>query len=219
MSTPLPLQEALDLARTGDLWIFRGTSAVDRVMHAATNSPVNHVGMALVLDDLPPLIWHAELARSLVDHWSGDHHRGAQLHDLGAAVRQWQVKYGQRAYLRQLSPAAGTPEEDAALLTIARLNGVSFPSTARLAGRWLTGRDGYLSQRRARRERVRPETAYCAEVVAKCLVDMGILLPEAPANWYDPGRFWSGDHLPMAPGWSYAGEVAISPDPVASRTP
>lgn len=45
-------------------------------MHAATNSPVNHVGMALVLDDLPPLIWHAELARSLVDHWSGDHHRG-----------------------------------------------------------------------------------------------------------------------------------------------
>lgn len=212
-SAPTPLQQALDLSRTGDLWVFRGKSTVDRVMHAATNSPVNHVGMALVLDDLPPLIWHAELARSLFDHWSGDHHRGAQLHDLAAAVRQWQEKYGQRAYLRQLSPDVTRSQEDAALLSIARLNGVSFPSTLRLATRWLRGRDGYLSARRARREAERPDAAYCAEIVAKTLVDMGILHADAPANWYDPGRFWSGDSLPLAPGWSYAAEIEVAPAP------
>jgi hypothetical protein len=44
--------------------------------------------MAVVLDDLPPLMWHAELGRGLPDVWTGDHHRGAQLHDLMAAVQQ-----------------------------------------------------------------------------------------------------------------------------------
>ncbi len=43
----LTLDEGLALARTGDLWIFRGHTLVNKVMHAATNSPVNHVGMSL----------------------------------------------------------------------------------------------------------------------------------------------------------------------------
>ena len=40
-------------------------------IQVATNSPVNHVGMSVVLEDLPPLMWHAELGRSLPDRWSG----------------------------------------------------------------------------------------------------------------------------------------------------
>jgi hypothetical protein len=55
----VPLDTALNLTRTGDLWLFRGRSAADRAIRAATNSPVNHVGLAVVLDDLPPLMWHA----------------------------------------------------------------------------------------------------------------------------------------------------------------
>ena len=73
-------------ARTGDLWLFRGRSAADRAIRAVTNAPVNHVGMAVVLDDLPPLMWHAELGQSLPDVWTGTHHRGVQLHDLEDAV-------------------------------------------------------------------------------------------------------------------------------------
>jgi len=38
--------------------------------------------MAVVLDDLPPLMWHAELGKSLRDMWIGGLHRGVQLHDL-----------------------------------------------------------------------------------------------------------------------------------------
>ena len=26
---------------------------------------------------------------------------------------------------------------------------------------------------------------------------MGILETERPPNWYDPGKFWSGDHLQL----------------------
>ena len=76
-----PLDVAVEATRTGDLWLFRGGSVADRVIQTASNAPVNHVGMAVVLDDLPPLMWHAELGRSLRDHWTGDHHRGVQLHD------------------------------------------------------------------------------------------------------------------------------------------
>ena len=56
--------------------MFRGASMADRAIRALTNAPVNHVGMAVVLDDMPPLLWHAELGRSLPDAWTGEHQRG-----------------------------------------------------------------------------------------------------------------------------------------------
>lgn len=202
---------AISATRTGDLWIFRGGSVADRVIQTASNAPVNHVGMALVLDDLPPLMWHAELGRSLRDQWTGDHHRGVQLHDLAEAVSTWQVRYGQRAWVRQLEPAARPSEEQAALRTVARLDGVSFPSTVRLGWRWLKGRDGHVSRATMERKGLRPEDAYCAEVVAATLEEMGILRDGVPTNWYDPGRFWSGDTLPLAPGWTYGLEVEVGP--------
>ena len=71
MQGAIDLDEAVQLTRTGDLWVFRGRSKADRAIQTLTNSPVNHVGMAVVLDDLPPLMWHAELGRSLPDLWSG----------------------------------------------------------------------------------------------------------------------------------------------------
>jgi hypothetical protein len=206
----LALDDAVALTRTGDLWLFRGRSAADRAIQTLTNAPVNHVGMALVLDDLPPLMWHAELGRSLLDVWTGDHHRGVQLHDLREAVVRWQEVYGQAAWLRQVTPDVGRREEDAALRAVARLDGVSFPSTARLAGRWLRGRDAYRPRRERQRQRPRPEAAYCAEVVALTLQEMGVLEDDRRAHWYDPGTFWSGEYLPLAAGWSYGTEVAVA---------
>ena len=94
--TDLTLDEAVDLTRTGDLWLFRGRSAADHAIRVLTNAPVNHVGMAVVLDDMPPLMWHAELGKGLLDVWTGSHHRGVQLHDLREAVDQWTGRYEQR---------------------------------------------------------------------------------------------------------------------------
>ena len=136
----ITLDDAVDLARTGDVWLFRGHALADRAIQVATNSPVNHAGMSVVIDDLPPLMWHAELGRSLPDVWAGARHRGVQLHDLRAAVVIWAGRYGQRAWLRQLEPVVTRQMEDAVLRTVARLDGTPFPSTARLASRWLSGR-------------------------------------------------------------------------------
>jgi hypothetical protein len=206
---PLTLDQAVDLTRTGDVWIFRGGSVADRAIRAFTNAPVNHVGMAVVLEDLPPLLWHAELGRSLPDAWTGERQRGVQLHDLRDAVTTWQHRYGQRAWLRQLVGPADdggvTREmEDAVLRTIARLDGRPFPTTRGLAAGWINGR---------LRRRTSAEAVYCAELVAATYTAMGLLPAHRPENWYDPGRFWSGDDLQLLQGAQLGTEIPVEVPP------
>lgn len=200
----LTLDQAVELTRTGDLWLFRGTSAADHAIRVLTNAPVNHVGMAVVLDDLPPLMWHAELGKGLRDVWTNSHHRGVQLHDLREAVEQWTGRYGQRAWMRQLDATLTREMEDAVLTTIARLDGTPFPSTAKLVGRWAQGR-----VRRA----AEAELTYCAEVVAATYKAMGLLDSSRPTNYYDPGKFWSGDDLDLRLGARLGEEIQVVTDP------
>ncbi|NOL45262.1 hypothetical protein HPO96_33940 [Kribbella sandramycini] len=210
MESRISLDDATELTRTGDIWLFRGESAADRAIQTMTNSPVNHVGMAIVIEDMPPLMWHAELGRSLEDVWTGTHHRGVQLHDLRDAVTVWAHKYGQRAWLRQLDHPVTRTMEDAVLRTVARLDGTPFPSTARLASRWARGRIPAL--RRGRRE-FELESAYCAEVVAVTYEEMGLLMKGRRPNWYDPGRFWSGDELALMHGAKLGEEIGVDVPP------
>jgi len=226
------LDEAVDTTRTGDIWIFRGATPADRAIRTLTNAPVNHVGMTVAIADLPPLMWHAELGRSLPDMWTGRYQRGVQLHDLRSAVQVWGARYGQRGWLRQISVAVTADQEDQLLRTIARLDGTPFPSTARLTGRWLAGRlprrrrDGTPAPsgrgRRADASDIRLESAYCAEVVGLTMEEMGLLQQRRRgSNWYDPGRFWSGDRLPLAPGVDFGGEIEVvlgAADLAAGRT-
>ncbi|MQY30609.1 hypothetical protein [Nocardia aurantia] len=207
--TSIGLDEAVELARTGDLWLFRGHTPADRAIRGLTNSPVNHVGMVVAVDDLPPLIWHAELGRALPDAWSGTNHRGAQLHDLRAAVLRWTHEYGQQAWMRQLDRPVTGEMEDAALRVVARLDGMPFPSTSALAGRWFLGR--VPLPRRSRKDDAEAaglENAYCAEIVAMTYQAMG-LLPEKRPNYYDPGKFWSGDNLRLIGGYRLGGEIVV----------
>ncbi len=39
---------------------------------------------------------------------------------------------------------------------------------------------------------------------------MGLLASGRRPNWYDPGRFWSGDDLPLALGFTLGAEIAVS---------
>jgi hypothetical protein len=216
---PISLDDALEATRTGDVWLFRGWKVADRAIQLGTNSPVNHVGMTVALDDLPPLMWHAELGRSLPDLWAGGHHRGVQLHDLQAAVTVWCTRYRQRAWLRQLDHPVTREAEDAVLRTIARLDGTPFPSTARLATRWLLGR----LPARLHRSQATLESAYCAEVVAATYQAMGLLPTHRRPSWYDPGRFWSGDNLDLLAGARLGDEIAVDdppePPPAHHRPP
>lgn len=222
------LQRALDETRTGDIWLFRGHSGPDRAIQSMTNSPVNHVGMTVAIDDLPPLIWHAELGDKLVDLWTGTNHRGVQLNDLRQAVERWINTYDQRCWLRQLTPYATRRQEDRMLQVIARMDGTPFPSTARLTGRWMRGRIPNLAdftrgipfvhnrvrqsveRRKAEQTRAGLETAYCAETVAITYEEMGLLSTEKHYNWFDPGSFWSGDTLPLTEGYRLGAEISVT---------
>lgn len=194
------LAEAAATASTGDIWLFRGRAFADLTIRAVTNSPVNHVGMAVALDDLPPLLWHAELGSSLPDVWTGDRHRGVQLHRLAEAVMTWNERYKQRAWVRQLQGPVGRWHEDRLMETIARFDGRPFPTTIALARGWLRGR-----MRRASSL----ETVFCAELVATTYQQMGLLGRTRPAGWYDPGRFWSGDRIALVPPFSLSAEIAV----------
>lgn len=223
----MTLDRALAETRTGDIWLFRGRSGPDRAIQTLSNAPVNHVGMAVAIDDLPPLIWHAELGDKLVDVWTATNHRGVQLNDLRDAVEQWRQRYDQRCWFRQLTPYASREQEDRMLRVVARMNGTAFPTTARLTGRWLRGRMPTandwtrglplldrkvreVSQRRkTRRSAVAMETAYCAETVAITYEEMGLLSTDKHSNWFDPGSFWSGDILPLTPGYELGREIAV----------
>jgi len=138
--------------------------------------------------------------------WTGARQRGVQLHDLRQAVLVWATRYGQRAYLRQLDRPVSREMEDAVLRTIARMDGTPFPSVARLASRWLTGR---LPAVRRRPPAAGLETAYCAEVLAVTYQAMGLLAGRRRPNWYDAGRFWSGDDLSLSAGFALGGEIAV----------
>ena len=198
--TTIPADEAIESAVTGDVWLFRGARLADRAIRVATNAPVNHVALVVALDDLPPLLWHTELGRSLEDVWTGEHHRGAQLNRLDEAFDVWTGKYGQRAFLRQFSGEVTRDMEDELLRVIAMYDGRAFPTTRGLVGRWLSGRV---------RHEATGEAVYCAQLLAITFRRMGLLDPKHPSNWYDPGKFWSGDKLELRDGASLGRELEV----------
>ncbi len=57
------------------------------------------------------------------------------------------------------------------------------------------------------------ETAYCAEVVAVTYEAMGLLPAGRRPNWYDPGRFWSGDDLGLHGGARLGSEIEVGIPP------
>jgi hypothetical protein len=196
----LTLDDAVATASTGDVWLFRGRKFADLAIRAVTNAPVNHVGMVVAIDDLPPLLWHAELGRSLPDVWTGEYQRGVQLHRLRDAVTTWNERYGQLPYVRHLEGTIERHHEDRLMETIARFDGKPFPKTPGLAAQWLLGRF---------RRHSSLETVYCAELVAATYQHMGLLPKRRPASWYDPGKFWSEDNIELVPPFVLAQEVRV----------
>jgi hypothetical protein len=187
----LALKEAVETA---------STALADRTIRTATNSPVNHVGMVVALEDLPPLLWHAELGRSLPDVWTGQRQRGVQLHQLADAVTTWNTRYKQRAWMRQLDGPIERHHEDRLMEIIDRFDGRPFPTTRELVRGWLASRTRRPSSL---------ETVFCAQLVATTYQHMGLLPSTRPASWYDPGRFWSGDHLALLPPYALSAEIAV----------
>ena len=207
----MSLEEAVGVASTGDVWLFRGASVADFAIRTVTNAPVNHVGMVVALDDLPPLLWHAELGRSLPDVWTGEHQRGVQLHKLADAVTTWKHRYGQRGWVRQLEGTIEREHEDRLMEVIQRYDGRAFPTTLGLAGQWAKGRV-------RRRPQQSLEAIYCAELVATTYQYMGLLPSERPAELVRPRALLERRRPRARAALPLGGEIAVSvPDAPAEE--
>jgi hypothetical protein len=67
-------------------------------------------------------------------------------------------------------------------------------------------------RRRAEQRQGHFESAYCAETVAVTYEEMGLIETEKRTNWFDPGRFWSGDALPLVAPYCLGNEIAVVAD-------
>ena len=133
-------EEAVATASTGDIWLFRGTAVADWTIRAATNSPVNHVGMVVALDDLPPLLWHAELGRSLPDVWTDS--GNAECSSI-ASLTPSPHGIPATSSAPGCASSSGPIEryhEDRVLEVIERFDGRPFPTTLELLTGWLRSR-------------------------------------------------------------------------------
>jgi hypothetical protein len=131
-----------------------------------------------------------------------------QLHLLADAVRTWNVRYGQQAWLRQLGGEVTREQEDRLMEMIDRFDGRPFPTIVGLVRRRLTGRYRRSSSL---------ETIFCAELVATTYQHMGLLPGARPASSFDPGRFWSGHQLELVAPYALAGEIAVIAEHMARR--
>jgi hypothetical protein len=80
------------------------------------------------------------------------------------------------------------------------MDGTPFPSTAKLIGRVARGKARRVAS---------AELAYCAEVVAASYAAMGLVDSDRPTNYYDPGKFWSGDDLELMRGARLGAEIRV----------
>ena len=189
------------------MWLFRGASVADFAIRTVTNAPVNHVGMVVALDDLPPLLWHAELGRSLPDVWTGEHQRGVQLHKLADAVTTWKHRYGQRGWVRQLEGTIEREHEDRLMEVIQQHDGRAFPTTLGLAGQWAKGR-----------VRRKPAAVAGGDLLRRAgghhLPGHGPAAQRAPAELVRPRALLERRPLELVPPFALGGEIAVSvPDP------
>jgi hypothetical protein len=53
--------------------------------------------------------------------------------------------------------------------------------------------------------------------VAATYQAMGLLSGRHQPQWYDPGRFWSGDELQLLDGARLGGEIAVEVPPAGTR--
>jgi hypothetical protein len=55
--------------------------------------------------------------------------------------------------------------------------------------------------------------------VAATYQAIGLLSGRRQPQWYDPGRFWSGDELELLGGARLGGEIAVEVPPAGARLP
>jgi len=213
---PVPFEDVVDILQTGDLLLFQGENRISVEIEIATGSRFSHCAMIIRhgLREVP-MIWQAGPGGIVVDPSEHVKHGGAQLGDLREALALMEdPKYHDTAYLRRLTFERPAGFDDAALAVVAELDGRPFPSMLGMVEHYVLGRLLHIV--------TSGKSLFCAELVARTYMGMGLLPPAPPANGYSPGSF-SVKHtsLPLPGKASLGPEIRIQRpvSPVAPVAP
>ena len=161
------------------------------------------------------MIWQAGPGGIVVDPAVHAKHGGAQLGDLREALALMEdPKYHDTAFLRRLTVVRPPGFDDAALAVVAELDGRPFPSILGMVESYVLGKLLHVV--------TSEKSLFCAELVARTYMSMGLLPPSPPANGYSPGSFGvKNESLPLENAASLGPEIRLQRPgaPVAAPVP
>lgn len=168
--------------RSGDIFMFSGTSSISRAIEWATGSKFSHVAMVYRHNNsAQPLIFQAGIHPLLKDPVLHVRHGGAQFGGLEKAITLMaSSKYGDQPYWRPLQYDRRDDFSHAMLKAMSKVLNRPFPTILGMVENWVEGQFHHFTG---------DSTFFCAELVAYVFQEMNMLPKDPPANWYDPKAF------------------------------
>ena len=168
--------------RSGDIFLFSGSSSISRDIEVATGSKFSHVTIIYRHDDnAKPLIFQAGVHPLLLDPVLKVKHGGAQFAGLEDAIKLMDSKkYGDQPYWRSLQYDRPPNFNELMLKAMSKIVNRPFPSILGMVEEWVEGQFHHFTG---------DNTFFCAELVAYVFQEMKMLPQNPPANWYDPKAF------------------------------
>lgn len=197
-----------NLARTGDLFGFIGTSFASRAILAVA-PPVSHVGMVMVMPTFEApkpvaLIWESTTMNTTADYFYRNPLRGVQTLSLTDKVMGYETdetSHGRRAHL------------------VRRLRAPLPPKDLRSLWGWRTEWRGDYETRPSgllqvflptwmnSRENIRK--MFCSELTARALKGLGMLRPERPSDSYLPSELVMEGEVVGLERWYHPAELVL----------
>ncbi len=210
---PLPWDQFLSVAQSGDLLLFTGTSTLDKVIGALSEGPYSHSAMVYRPPDGGPLLlWESDTIKMASDPIDPDNdYVGAQCGDLHAAVN-YTREHGCTPYFRRLNYERPSDFDAKLLEAITTYDGkVAFGTLFDMFKNYAAGH--FLGVEGPKNE------IYCAELVALTYTHLGLMGTEHPPNFYSPSSFSSYNHEnPLLHG-SFEHEVVFDVSTIPPTAP
>lgn len=184
------------LLKTGDIFLFHGTTPISSIIDWVIGSSFSHVGMVVREGGQPGndnlYLWQ-----------SFEPQHGVVYDPLEPFLRSYlKMESGATFTARQLSATPDARAQAALTAFMAQVKGRPFPKTLPWITDYILGTLGIPTNE---------TTFYCSELVAQSFMDMG-LLPAMPlATTYTPRSFSAANTtLPLPGGMSFGPEIPVA---------
>ena len=182
--------------KTGDIFLFHGTTPVSAIIDILFKSPFSHVGMVVREN--------GQAGNENLYLWqSFEPQHGVVFDPLEAFLDSYvKMEAGATFTVRQLSTTPDAQAIAALSAFMAQVKGRPFPKMLPWVADYLLGILGIATNE---------TTYYCSELVAQSFIDMGLLPAKPLATTYTPRSFSAANpELPLPQGVSFGPEIPVT---------